>query len=143
VTDVLLRQANDGGEISFVNGQAVMSDGLETAVYLSLFGGNEDDSGIVADDPLQWWGNFGESDQAKHYRSETQSLLRSLPLIPFNLRRLEEAGTRDLDWLIQSSVATSVTVAATIPALNTLALVVNVEIDGVNSPFKFTAQSAA
>jgi phage gp46-like protein len=143
MTDVLLRQENDGGEISFVNGQAAMSDGLETAVYLSMFGGNEDDSGIVADDPLQWWGNFGEADQAKHYRSETQSLLRSLPLIPFNLRRLEEAGTRDLDWLIQSSVATSVTVAATIPALNTLALDVNVEIDGVNSSFKFTAQSAA
>lgn len=117
MTDVLLRQTNDGGDLTLEGGLFAMSDGLETAAYLSLFGGNEQDPGN-ADSTEAWWGNIGETDPHRRYRSETQYLLRSLPAVPANLRRIEEAASRDLGWLIESAIAKSVNVSTSIPALN-------------------------
>lgn len=117
MTDVLLRQTNDGGDITIQGGLLLMSDGLETAAYLSLFGGNEDDPADT-DPTLQWWGNLLESEAARAYRSETQFLLAALPAIPANLRRIEQAVARDLKWMIDTALAQSVAVEATIPALN-------------------------
>lgn len=117
MTDVLLRQTNDGGDITAEAGLLAMSDGLETAAYLSLFGGNEQDPGD-ADSAESWWGNVGELEPARQYRSETQYLLRSLPAVPANLRRIEEAAERDLEWMLDSGIAKSIAVSASIPELN-------------------------
>jgi phage gp46-like protein len=121
VTDVLLRQSNDGGEITIQGGLLLMSEGLETAVYLSLFGGNEEDPG-EAELALQWWGNLLEAEPERAYRSETQFLLRALPAIPINLRRIEQAAARDLQWLLDTETAQSVAVEATIPTVNRVRL---------------------
>lgn len=125
MTDVLLRNTVDGGEILVENGVCRMSDGLETAAFLSLFGGNEQDPGD-ADSTESWWGNVGEADPARRYRSETQFLLRSLPATPSNLRRIEQAAARDLDWMVSSSVAKSIEVTARIPGLNRVAVDVKI-----------------
>jgi len=117
MTDVLLRQTNDGGDLTLDGGLFLMSDGLGTAAYLSLFGGNEQDRGD-ADSTESWWGNVGELDPARQYRSETQYLLRSLPAVPANLLRIEEAASRDLEWMIDSGLAKSITVSVSIPELN-------------------------
>ncbi len=122
MTDVLLRQTNDGGEIAIENGLALMSDGLETAAYLSLYGGNEDDAGDDASKRQQWWGNVDEVEPTRTYRSETQRLLQLLPAVPSNLRRFEQAAARDLAWMINTGVAQSVAVSASIPALNRVRL---------------------
>lgn len=121
MTDVLLRQSNDGGEITIQGGLLLMSEGLETAVYLSLFGGNEEDPG-EAELALQWWGNLLEAEPERAYRSETQFLLRALPAIPINLRRIEQAAARDLQWLLDTETAQSVAVEATIPTVNRVRL---------------------
>lgn len=126
MTDVLLRQSNDGGEISLENGLVLMSEGLETAAYLSLFGGNQDDAGDVASDRLQWWGNIDEVEPARTYRSETQHLLQSLPAVPRNLGRVEQAASRDLAWMLETGLATSIEVATSIPALNRIRLEVTI-----------------
>lgn len=123
--DVLLYQGNDDGEIDVVNGVVTMSGGLETAAYLSLFGGNEQDDGR-SDSPLQYWGNYGETPD-RQYRSETQYLLRSIPAIPANLRRLEDAATRDLGWFVSSGAATSVSASATMPGPGRIRLVVSID----------------
>lgn len=115
MTDVLLRQSPDGGEITVEAGLVLMAEGLETAAYLSLFGGNEDDSGDDATDRLQWWGNLGEPEPNRTYRSETQFLIRSLPAVPRNLLRIEQAASRDLAWMVAAGVAKSVVVLASIP----------------------------
>lgn len=115
MTDVLLRQTNDGGDITLQSGLVLLSEGLETAVYLSLYGGNEDDPADT-DTTLQWWGNLLEAEPERSYRSETQYLIKSLPAIPFNLRRIEQAALRDLAWMIETGLAQSTTVEATIPA---------------------------
>ncbi len=119
MTDVLLRQTNDGGEITVENGLVLMSDGYETGAYLSLFGGNQDDAGDDASARLQWWGNLDETEAASRYRCETQYLLSSgLPAVPSNLRRFEQAASRDLAWFVETGNARSVAVSASIPALN-------------------------
>lgn len=117
MTDVLLRQTNDGGDVTIENGLLLMSEGLETSAYLSLFGGNEDDP-AATDTAQQWWGNLLEDEPERAYRSETQFLVASLPAVPFNLRRIEQAAARDLQWMIDTGVAQSVTVEATIPNVN-------------------------
>lgn len=121
MTDVLLRQTNDGGDVTIQGGLLLLSEGLETAVYLSLFGGNEDDP-AETDTSLQWWGNVLETEPELAYRSETQFLIKSLPAIPANLRRVEQAAARDLKWLTDTGNAQSVTAEATIPAVNRIAL---------------------
>lgn len=116
MTDVLLRQTNDGGDIAIQGGLLLLAEGLETAVYLSLFGGNDDDPG-QEDRSLEWWGNLLDVEAERQYRSETQFLLRSLPAIPANLKRIEQAAARDLSWMLGASLAKSISIEATIPAL--------------------------
>jgi phage gp46-like protein len=135
--DVDLFNTADGGDIAYENGLAVMSDGLESATYLSLFGGNERDSGTEADDPLQWWGNLGEQDEAKKYRSQTQYLLRALPAISANLRRLEEAIRQDLAWMLES-FATAVDASATLVGVNRVEIETSVTIGETERRFLFT-----
>ena len=119
--DVKLFQTNNDGDIIVTNGLVEMNGGLETSAYLSLFGGNEDDTGIdVSVDT--WWGNLDETEPTRKYRSETQNLLQSIPATSSNLRRVEDAARRDLAWFVSEDVASSVTVEATIPALNSLKL---------------------
>jgi phage gp46-like protein len=130
LTDVRLFQTPDDGEIEVLNGQFTLSDGLETGVYLSLFGGNEQDSGLPGDDSKQFWGNVTEPELSRRYRSETQFLLRSIPATTGNLRRIEDAIGRDLAWMLEQGVATFVGASLRIPALNTVAITVNVEVDG-------------
>lgn len=134
--DVLLFHTDDDGEINVVDGIVEMSGGLETAAYLSLFGGNEDDDGRDSN-PATWWGNIDEIDPARQYRSEAQHLLQSIPATTGNLRRVEDAAARDLAWFTQTNVASSVTVAATIPGLNKIKLTINIEAVGEESSFEF------
>jgi phage gp46-like protein len=134
--DVSLYQTNDGGEISALDGIVAMSGGLETAAYLSLFGGNEDDDGR-ADNALNWWANIDETDPSREYHSEVQHLLRSLPATTGNLRRLEDAARRDLSWFEADNVASSVNVVASIPGVNQIKLSIDIEALGEEASFEF------
>jgi phage gp46-like protein len=134
--DVKLFQTNDDGDISIVDGITEMSGGLETAAYLSLFGGNEDDDGRP-DNPHNYWGNIDEIDPAMEYHSETQHLLQSIPATTENLLRLEDAAKRDLNWFLENNIASSVTVAVNIPALNRVKFVIKIEANGIESSFEF------
>lgn len=133
---VLMVQTPDGGDICLEGGTLVRDGGLSTAVYLSMFGGNEQDD-TLAENKQTWWGNIGELAEAQ-YRSETQYLLKSLPATSGNLRRVEDAVLRDLAWLKNSGVATSIEVEVTIPALNKLRLVVSISADKTKIVLKYT-----
>jgi phage gp46-like protein len=135
--DVLLQQTNDNGDITVVNGVTTMTGSFETTAYLCLFGGNEDDAG-GADKSETWWGNLDEIDPDLRYVSETQYLLKSLPAISSNLLKLQAAAERDLAVFTSKSIASSVTVAVSIPALNRVAIAVDIEAVGEKSSFKFT-----
>ncbi len=137
MTDVAFTIADDGGSIFVENGTIELDSGLEASVVLSLFGGNEEDSGMDGDARKQWWGNLSETDPSKQYRSETQRLLAAMPIISGNLRRAEDAADRDLAWMVPS-VATAVSVSAGMPGVNTIQLDVAVEIDGRREMYSFT-----
>ena len=129
--DVLLCQTPDNGEVEIIDGIVTMDGGLDTAAYLSLFGGNYDDNSGF-DTTLQWWGNIGESDQSRGYRSETQFLLHSIPATSFNLLRIEDAVKNDLNWLLTEKIATELQVSVSIPNLNKVNITVN--INAIGSP---------
>ena len=118
--------------------------GFAVGVHLSVVGGapgipprwNEDDDGR-ADSSATWWANLDEVDSSRQYRSETQNLLQALPATTGNLRRIEDAATRDLAWFVQNNIASSVTVSASIPGLNKIKLTINIEAVGEESSFEF------
>lgn len=126
--DVLLFQTTDDGNIDVTGGVVEMSGGLQTAAYLSLFGGNEDDAG-GSDTALTWWANLDEGRPERQYRSETQNTLQALVAVPANLRRVEDAANRDLDWMLSRGVAVSLTVSASMPGLNKIKLTINIDGD--------------
>jgi len=135
--DVQLTQTNDDGDITITLGIVTMSGGLETAAYLSLFGGNEDDDGRD-NNAFSWWGNLDETQPERQYQSETQNLLESIPATSSNLRRIEDAAKRDLAWFVDVGAASSVSVLVSIPALNRIKITVNIEALGEESQFEFT-----
>lgn len=134
--DVLLTQTNDDGEITVVNGLVEMTGGFETAAYLSLFGGNEDDDGSEGN-VKTWWANLNEVDPVSRYVSETQNLLQALAATSSNLLRIEEAVKRDLQWFLDRNIASSVEVNASIPDLNRIQITVTIEVIGEESQFTF------
>ena len=140
--DVNLFQTVDDGDISVVDGLVETSGGLGVAAYLSLFGGNEDDDGRQANQ-ASWWGNVSESQPERQYRSETQNLLRALPATAFNLKRIEDAAVRDLQWFLDSKVASSVSVQASMPGVNRVRITVDIEAVGVVENFEFTENWSA
>ncbi len=116
--DVLLFQTTDDGEIKVENGIIEMTESFETAVYISLFGGNK------------WWGD-------PEQKSETGELIDGLPAISGNLIRLKEAVERDLKWMLDGSIASSIAVDVSIPGLNKVKIVVNIEANGTEDQFNF------
>ena len=133
--DVLLFQTVDDGEILVEEGVTKLSSGLETAVYLSLFGGNEEDDGSE-NSTQQWWGNADELD-ANSYRSLTQYSLITIPPSTGNLIRIQDAVEQDLQWLLDEGVASSVNVLVTIPGLNKVQIEAEIMAEGNPSSFKF------
>jgi len=121
MTDVYLFHTPDGGNIEIVNGAITMEAGIVTAAYLSLFGGNERDSGLPRDERLQWWGNLDEPDADNRYRSQTQYALKSLPATPSNLLRLEDAMRNDLAWMTRH-FANQINATATLQDVNLVLL---------------------
>jgi hypothetical protein len=141
-SDVALIDTTDGGEIVCVNGIVQMSDGLFNFFYLCLFGGNVNDSGID-NDPSEWWANKDEAIAERKLRSETQFLLRSLPLTSGNLGRLRDAATNDCSSALQVGLVDTLSVRVTIPALNTVKIEVNATINDKAFNYAFTAATRA
>jgi phage gp46-like protein len=134
--DVLLCQTSNDGDISVEGGITAMSPGLETAAYLALFGGNEDDDGR-GDNKFNWWGNLDEEEESRKYRSETQNLLQSLPPTSGNLLRIKDAVQRDYEFFISEGIATSIDVSVSIPALNRIKISADITADSRTQKIEF------
>lgn len=134
--DVLIYQTPNDGDITVENGITEMTPGFSSAVYLSMFGGNEADGG-GSDDPNEWWGDLLDVDPSRHYRGETETALLNMAAVPANLLKVQEAAKRDLQWLLDTNAASTVEVTATMPGLNRVALSVVVEADGIESQFEY------
>ena len=136
MTDVLLYQTADDGDIISQNGVVQLTNQFDTAVYISLFGGNFADDGIP-DSNQQWWGNSLDADTSRHVRGETETLLSGLPVVSRNLRKVEAAALRDLNWMLMSKVADNITAVASIPTINKIKLVITITAQGEESQFEY------
>lgn len=124
--------------MSFGPSGVVTTDGFDTMAYLELFGGNEDDSG-GADKTNDWWGNDGEVDGAKRYRSRFHHLLRTLPATSGNLKRLQAAGVVQLEAaFVATKIANGVSLSLTIPRKGRLNIVIEIDAYGRREAFVFT-----
>jgi phage gp46-like protein len=133
--DVLLFQTTDGGDVIIENGMMEMTGSFETALYLSLYGGNEDDDGTPTNN---WWGNIDETEPSKEYHSNTQHIIDGLPASSANLRRLEDAMLVDLAWFEDEGIANEITSSARISTLHHVDLSATITAEGVETSFQFT-----
>lgn len=119
--DVLLFQSLDGGEIKVENGRIVMTTGLETAVYLSLFS------------PDDWFLNDVADTNEERLSSETEQVINTLPNVSKNYPLLEQAIRNDLSWLTSQKLAQSISASVSSNQINRVNIVIN--IDGVELTF--------
>lgn len=107
-SDVLLFDAQDGAEISINNGLITMDKGFNSAVYLSLFGGDKDDTGEVVNNNT-WWGNKIQNiSENEKLVSRFQAFITSVPLITKNVKLAEHKVKQDLQWMIDDGIADSI-----------------------------------
>ena len=111
--DPLLVPRGDGLDLELSGGLVTMSEGLENAVTLSLFGGNREDS-CRPGDPEEWWGNSLAKNEAEKLRSEFQRELTSSPLSSSSPYALETAARSDLQWMVSGRLVDSVEVSVSV-----------------------------
>jgi hypothetical protein len=137
--DVLVFQTPDGGNITIENNSDVkLTGGFETDFFFSLFGGNEQDSGAEGDKNNLWM-NFLEDDPAFQFRSRTQHLLISLPLVSGNLRKIEDAVKIDLKPYVDSGAITELNVIISIVGPRKVQITINAFADGEKISITFLA----
>lgn len=134
--DALFVPTLDGGELVFTSGEPIRSGGLRNASYLSMFGANDDDTGL-ADDKKSWWGNYLEIDPNRQYRGQTGRLLDTLPLVTSNLPVIVSAVVDDHAWMVETGVATEVLAEAAIIGPNIIEITVSINAVGEQSEFVF------
>ena len=134
--DVLLFQTNDEGDIAIEGGITQMSGSFETAFYLSLFGGNELDSGLL-ESPKAYWGNLLENEEQFKYKSRTQYLLRSIPVTSGNLSKINKAAEQDLQWFLDLSISNKLLVSSSLIGLNKIQISISIEASGKEESFNF------
>ena len=105
--DVLLVSGGDGGDIVVEDGLVKDCRNFDTAVYLSLFGGNKND--LNGRPKETWWGNLVPGTKRNEWmHSEFGAMVTGLPLTSGNLRNASEAASRDLAWIKSEAGADSV-----------------------------------
>ena len=135
--DILLNKSNNNGDICVENGAITLTGGFETAIFLSLFGGNENDAG-GSDRTNQYWANINEISDDVKYISQTQFLLNTIPLTSSNLLRIEDTIRQDLNWLISLNIASNIGITTSIKGFNKLQVTINIRADGNENEFTFT-----
>jgi phage gp46-like protein len=128
--DLLLEDTPDGGDIQIKDGLFVPDRTFSTAVYLSLFGGNIEDSGKVKNTKT-WWGNTLEKTAAnERLVSRFQALIAGLPMTTKNINAAEKSARLDLNWIIEEGAADTINVSGSATAHNKFSLRVEIKAGG-------------
>jgi phage gp46-like protein len=128
--DLLLEDTPDGGDISIGDGLFVNDRSFNTAVYVSLFGGNKDDTGKVKNNKT-WWGNtLPETSDTEKLISRFQSIILGLPMTTKNIQDAETAAMLDLAWIIEEGIADEILVDGHAGNSNKFFLRVNIRTVG-------------
>jgi phage gp46-like protein len=103
--DLYLADTEDGGDIRVEEEFFVNDKTFNTAVYLSLFGGNKEDAGKIKNS-RSWWGNMlsGTAENEKMV-SRFQAVIAGKPMTAKNIQEAENAAELDLKWLKSEGAA--------------------------------------
>jgi phage gp46-like protein len=135
--DLLLEDTPDGGDIRIENDLFASDRSFNTAVYLSLFGGNKDDNGKVKNNKT-WWGNTLEGTaENEKLVSRFQAIISGLPMTTKNIQEAESAARLDLKWIIDEGIAEKITVSGRALSRIKFALYVDIQAGG-NSIYEHT-----
>lgn len=115
--DVKLIITKEGFDIDLKNNFIEMTSGFESAIFLSIFGGNEEDDYSEATKEKQFWGNRLNGNQ---YRSRTLKFINGSYANAQNLQLLEKNILLDLNWFIEENIADTLEVDCSIPNFNEL-----------------------
>lgn len=115
--DVKLIITKEGFDIDLKNNFVEMTSGFESAIFLSIFGGNEEDDYSEATKEKQFWGNRLNGNQ---YRSRTLKFINGSYANAQNLQLLEKNILLDLNWFIEENIADTLEVDCSIPNFNEL-----------------------
>jgi len=128
--DLFLEDTPDGGDIRIENDFFVNDRSFNTAVYLSIFGGNKDDNGKVKNKKT-WWGNTldGVSENEKLV-SRFQAVIISMPMTSKNIAEALGAAALDLQWIKDEGIGDEVIVTGSAIARNKFTLKINILAKG-------------
>lgn len=102
--DLLIKETMNGGDSQLQAGDLVLTYGIETAMYVAMFGGNPGHSTNTRQlekENLDWFGNsllFPNSPLIQ-INSETEYVLRTVALNSSGRIDIENAIKRDLDFI--------------------------------------------
>ncbi|MGL4982540.1 MAG: hypothetical protein ACRC4W_06795 [Treponemataceae bacterium] len=101
--DLTLFIKDDSFDLLEENGLFIPDINLETAIALSLFGGNDSFD--------QFWANsiVGINIKEKH-NSAFNKIVKGMPLSLQNILLAEQQAKKDLSWLISENLATEITI---------------------------------
>jgi len=128
--DLLLVDTPDGGDIIITDGLITSDRAIATAVYLSLFGGNQDDNGKTKN-KRTWWGNTlrGVSENQKLV-SRFQAIIFGMPMTTKNILDAEEAAKLDLNWMIAEKLCDEITADGRAVSNNRFKLTIQIKSKG-------------
>lgn len=120
--DVLLVQSEiDGADLVLgPHGRVELTQGIETALRLSIDGGNAEDQNTTATESDQWWGNLVRD--GLPYRSSAQSVIEGSPLTTAALERYGSAIVSDTAWMVDRNLVASVDPAISVQRQNALSV---------------------
>jgi phage gp46-like protein len=128
--DIFLFDTPDGGDIKIEDGLFSSCRSFDTAVYLSLFGGNKEDNGKVKNKNT-WWGNLLEdTNENEKMVSRFQAIIAGKPMSTKNIQEAEQAAELDLKWLLDERAAEKVSVTGRGGAVNKFFLHVDISAAG-------------
>jgi phage gp46-like protein len=128
--DLLLAETPDGGEVAIENELFACDRSFNTAVYLSLFGGDKDDNGKVKNSKT-WWGNTLDGTQENEKLvSRFQAVISGLPMTAKNIQEAESAASLDLKWITDEGIAEKIKVSGRAVTLSRFALRVDIQSGG-------------
>lgn len=124
--DIALHLNKDNqADITVSNGLVATDTGIATAINISLFGANIDNTA--------WWGNELDDNVTNNLTNEFLQL-QGKTLISANLPIFQESIKKNLAWITADSIASGYTVECSITDINTLQI--NIVIEDLD--FKYT-----
>ena len=106
--DIALTNNRTSGELTVEDGDLVADNGLQTAVFISLFSGAKE----------KYWGNEFGDEPAEHYGGEFEPLLEGALIDNTSINLMGDAIQRDLEWMKEANLISEVQVSAHIVSMD-------------------------